>query len=249
MWRLRKAVRREVRELPQSRIISGILATRKGKATKFAAFFCLFTVLTGCLGGGVTRTPEGLDISHHNVVTDWKAVKADFIFVKATEGSNWTDPDWTANQKGARAAGIPVGAYHFMTTSSSAESQFEHFRRVVHKDSIDLIPVLDIEKQTPGYVLSRKTLQAEVRTWVDLCEKHYGKKPILYSKQSFYLKNFAGSFGDCLYWCGEVDSSEAYVSFTDWCLWQYKISHTPGIKGKVDHNRMSPYHTFAELWL
>ena len=31
---------------------------------------------------------------------------------------------------------IPVGAYHFMTTSSSAENQFEHFKRVVPKDKI-----------------------------------------------------------------------------------------------------------------
>lgn len=235
--------------MPQGRIIKGTLVHFKRKATRFAAFFCLLFCLGACLGGRGERVPEGLDISHHNIVTDWKAVKADFIFVKATEGSNWVDPDWTANQRGARAAGIPVGAYHFMTTSSPAEAQFEHFRRVVHRDSIDLVPVLDIEKQTAGHILPRKALQEEVRTWVDLCEKHYGKKPILYSKQSFYLKNFAASFGDCLYWCGDAGSSEAYVSFTDWCIWQYKISHTPGIKGKVDHNKMSPYHTFAELWL
>ena len=225
------------------------MAKSNGKATKFAAFFCSLSLLGGCLGGGGTRVPEGLDISHHNIVTDWSSVKADFIFIKATEGSNWVDPDWVANQRGARAAGIPVGAYHFMTTSSPAETQFAHFSRVVHRDSIDLVPVLDIEKQTAGHLLSRKALQAEVRTWVDLCEKHYGKKPILYSKQSFYLKNFAGPFGDCLYWCGDADSSEAYVSFTDWCIWQYKISHAQGIKGKVDHNKMSVYHTFAELWL
>ena len=235
--------------MPQGRVISGVLANAKGKATKFAAFFCLITTLCSCLGGGSGRVPEGLDISHHNVVTDWKAVKADFIFIKATEGSNWVDPDWKRNQRGARAAKIPLGAYHFMTTSSDAASQFENFRRTVHRDAIDLIPVLDIEKQTPGHILSRRDLQAQVRIWVDLCEQYYGKKPILYSKQAFYLKNFAGSFGDCLYWCGEVDSSEAYVSFTDWSIWQYKISHTSGIKGKVDHNRMSPYHTFAELWL
>ena len=205
--------------------------------------------LASCPGGGGTHVPEGLDISHHNIVTDWKAVKADVIFIKATEGSSWVDPDWERNRKGARAAKIPVGAYHFMTTSSDAAAQFENFRRAVPRDSIDLVPVLDIEKQTPGYILARRDLQAQVRTWVDLCEQHYGKKPILYSKQSFYLKNFAGAFGDCLYWCGETGSSEAYVSFTDWCIWQYKIAHTPGIKGKVDHNKMSPYHTFAELWL
>jgi lysozyme len=225
------------------------LANSKWKATRFAAFFLSVLLLGSCIGGKKVHVVEGLDISHHNTVTDWSAVKAEFIFIKATEGSNWVDPDWEKNRRGAVSAGIPVGAYHFMTTSSDAEAQFNNFKSVVDKESIDLLPVLDIEKQTPGHILPRKELQAQVRIWVELCEQYYGKKPILYSKQAFYLKNFAGALGDCLYWCGEVDSSEAYVSFTDWCIWQYKISHTPGIKGKVDHNRISTYHTFAELWL
>lgn len=205
--------------------------------------------MVSCLGGGTPRTAEGFDISHHNAVTDWGSVKADFIYIKATEGSNWIDPDWQTNRRAAIRAGIPVGAYHFMTTSSPAEAQFEHFRSVVHKDSVDLVPALDIEKQTAGYVMPRKALQAHVRAWVNLCIEHYGRAPVIYCSQSFYLKNFAGSFGDCPYWCGETGSSEAYVSFTDWCIWQYKISHAPGFKGKVDHNKLSPYHTFSELWL
>ncbi|MBO4446957.1 MAG: hypothetical protein J5764_02395 [Bacteroidales bacterium] len=216
---------------------------------RFLAILFLLPMLFSCNWQTGRQVKEGLDLSHHNTVTDWKAVKADFIYIKATEGANYKDPKWHSYSLNAAAAGIPVGAYHFLTTSSSAEDQFKNFSSSVPKGSIQLIPALDIEKQTPGAILPRKELQQLVRRWVTLCDEHYGRKPVIYCSQAFWLKNFAGVFSDCPFWCGDPGETEAYVSFTDWSIWQYKVSHVPGIKGKVDLNRLSAYHSLEELML
>jgi lysozyme len=95
------------------------------------------------------KSGYGVDLSHHNTVTNWELVEADFIFLKATEGSTFTDSKYISYRDKAQKHGIAVGAYHFMTTSSSAKRQFQNFYRVVG-ENIDLLPVLDVEKQTKG---------------------------------------------------------------------------------------------------
>ncbi|MGR6763258.1 GH25 family lysozyme [Paenibacillus sp. ALE3] len=37
-----------------------------------------------------------------------------FAFVKASQGQRYVDPTFIANVKGARAAGLLLGAYHFL---------------------------------------------------------------------------------------------------------------------------------------
>jgi GH25 family lysozyme M1 (1,4-beta-N-acetylmuramidase) len=61
----------------------------------------------------------GIDIYNRTRVNglDLARVKAagySFTIVKATEGVSYTDPSFTANVDGARAAGLLVGAYHLL---------------------------------------------------------------------------------------------------------------------------------------
>ncbi len=174
----------------------------------------------------------GVDLSHHNTVEDWGKVTASFVYLKATEGESHQDDRFLSFVEGAKRQGIAVGAYHFMTTSSSAENQFRNFYSVVKDAKLDLIPVLDIERQTKGHPVSAEKLRSEVRVFVDLCKKHFGKTPIIYCSQPFYTKYFLGRFGDCKYWCGDVDCPAALPHV----IHQKTIKHVPGIKGKVDYN-------------
>ncbi len=121
----------------------------------------------------------GVDLSHHNNVTDWNSITASFIYVKATEGTTHVDSKYKDFVTNANKRNIPIGVYHFMTTSSSAKSQFYHFYKNTKELNLQLIPVLDIEKMTKGYSISKKKLQSEVRIFVNLCKKYYGKTPII----------------------------------------------------------------------
>lgn len=176
------------------------------------------------------KSGYGIDLSHHNTVTNWEQVEADFIFLKATEGSTFTDPKYTSYRDKAQKHDIAVGAYHFMTTSSSAKRQFQNFYRVVG-DNIDLLPVLDVEIQTQGHPKTKSQMYLHVKTFVDLCIEHYGKKPIIYSSEWFYTHYKLDELG-CLFWSGDVDS-QVHIPHV---IHQQTIKSVPGIAGKVDYD-------------
>lgn len=191
---------------------------------KVIMFFALFSVLD--------INAYGVDLSHHNKVTDWNSITASFIYVKATEGATHVDSKCKNFIINANKKGIPVGVYHFMTTSSSAKSQFYHFYKNTKGLNTQLVPVLDIERMTKGYSISKKKLQSEVRIFVNLCKKYYGKTPIIYCSQHFYMKYFLGKFDDCMYWCGDVN----YPALISHIIHQKCIKKVPGIAGRVDYN-------------
>lgn len=174
----------------------------------------------------------GVDLSHHNTVEDWDKVTASFVYLKAAEGETHQDEKFFGFAKEARKRNIAVGAYHFMTTSSSARNQFFNFYNTTKQVKLDLIPVLDIERQTKGHTVSKEKLRSEVRVFVDHCKEYFGKAPIIYCSQPFYIKNFRGHFEDCGYWCGDVD----YPAALPHVIHQKTIKHVPGIMGKVDYN-------------
>ena len=70
----------------------------------------------GGVDAGKVRV-DGIDVSHHNGTIKWNEVvknrKIKFVYVKATEGRSHKDTKFSQNVKGARKAGLEVGAYHF----------------------------------------------------------------------------------------------------------------------------------------
>lgn len=170
----------------------------------------------------------GIDLSHHNTVENWNNVTATFVYLKATEGMDYVDPTYSERVEECNKRNILVGAYHFMTTSSSPEKQFKNFKRTVNKKSISLIPVLDIERNKDN--LSVMELRRRVKIFSELCKKEYGKYPIIYCSQGFYLKYFVGLPND--FWCGNVNE-KVYIPHI---IHQLTIKNVPGIKGKVDYN-------------
>ena len=98
---------------------------------------------------------------------------------------------------------------------------------------MDLIPVIDIERQTKEYEVSGKELRKRVRAFVNLCKKHYGKNPIIYCSQPFYTKNFLGQFNDCKYWCGDVYDPVVLAH----AIYNKRATKVVAIKSTVDpHN-------------
>src|ERR1700684_4288039 len=60
---------------------------------------------------------HGIDVSKFQGDIDWNAVAysgVKFAWIKATEGGDRADARFQANWEGAKAAGAPHGAYHFV---------------------------------------------------------------------------------------------------------------------------------------
>lgn len=98
----------------------------------------------------------GLDISHHQDLSlDLARCKREgisFVFIKSSEGSTFTDPEFAANLAEARAAGLMVAAYHYVRSNSTAADQVTRIRQVVPSD---VAVILDVEDGSGGVALVR----------------------------------------------------------------------------------------------
>ncbi len=96
----------------------------------------------------------GVDVSHWQGVIDWAKAKAAgvvFGFAKATESDDYTDPRFTANIAGMRAAGVVPGAYHFLRPGN-ASGQADRFVRTAPPDVIHALDVEASDLDVAGWV-------------------------------------------------------------------------------------------------
>jgi len=184
---------------------------------------------------------HGIDVSHYQGDIDWKMLgqtrqgqfPIQFIFMKATEGGDYTDDRFAANFDSARVHGFVRGAYHFYNPKTDANQQADFFIQSVKLEPGDLPPVLDIEKKGKDM----KKLQADLKVWLRKVENHYGVKPIIYASYKFKTRYLNDSvFNTYPYWIAHyyVDSVR-YEG--DWRFWQHTdVGTLPGIDEKVDLN-------------
>lgn len=75
------------------------------------------------------------DISHHQAAVDLAAYKRaghDRIILKATEGTGFTDPTFTARWRRAGQLGLARVAYHFARARFDGADEFDHILTVVN---------------------------------------------------------------------------------------------------------------------
>lgn len=187
---------------------------------------------------------QGIDVSRHQGAIDWDATRRGgtrFVFMKATEGKDHMDPNFYANWRGARDAGIPRAAYHFMTWCSTAAEQAAWFRQIVPNDPDALPPVLDLEWNNHSSCknrFGRADVLEKVRVMLAAMEAHTGKLPIIYTDMTFHRDILEGEYFDNPFWLRSVaaEPRERYNGrvFT---FWQYtQTGRVAGVRGDVDRN-------------
>ena len=129
-----------------------------------------------------------------------------------------------------------IGAYHYYCPNISSSVQAKNFIKNVKLQKGDLPPVLDIEKTSS--VQSLGQLRKGLKNWIKIIEKHYGVKPIIYTGDSFYLKNLKSDsyFRNCpRLWIANYNNVKRPRS--NWHFWQFSDrARIAGIKGMVDMN-------------
>jgi lysozyme len=224
----------------------------RGVRLRRLALLLLSTVLLGVLavpdasaGGGLS----GVDVSNYQHdngrAIDWAAVRRSgrtFAFLKATEGTGYTDPWFTREWAAAAGAGMVRGAYHYADPSQSADAQAAHVVAVVGstREQRDLGIVLDLES-TGG--LSQGRLVAWAHAFLDGVERRTGRVPILYSYPYFWQTAMGGdgSFGAYPLWLASYSRSTPapLPGWPRWTFWQSSSSgQVPGVPGTVDLDAM-----------
>ena len=200
---------------------------------------------------------HGVDVSRWQGDIDWMKLRtqgANFAFIKATDGGDHLDPMFQKNWRRAKEAGIKRGAYHFFYWCRVASSQAEWFIRNVPKDPDALPPVIDAEYNGESSCkkrLSRAKYVEKIRVFAEMLERHYGKRPIIYTAPDFYADNLSGELTEYPFWLRSVAAhpSKRYPN-RRWMFWQYSgsgLSH--GVSGKIDLNVFSGSENDWHNWL
>lgn len=205
-----------------------------------------------------TYPVHGTDVSKYQGSVDWAALRKGnirFAFIKATEGGDRVDDYFEVNWRNAKAAGIPRGAYHFYYFCRSAKEQAEWFIRNVPRDAGALPPVLDMEWNhlSPSCKLrpDAETVKAEMRVFLDIVTRHFGKKPIIYTSIDFYDDNRLDQFGGYDWWLRSV-SMHPHDRYNrrHFLFWQYTgTGELPGVTGDADINVFFGTDAHWQAWL
>lgn len=198
------------------------------------------------------RYKEGIDVSHYQGHIDWDQVagstKISYVYLKATEGANFLDDTYERNLREARRVGLSVGSYHFYRPNVSPEEQLRNLTTYVKAAEQDLVPLIDIESR--GKVSEQKFV-ADLKTFIRMVERHYGKKPLLYSYQNFYNRHLSGEFAGYPWMIAKYQSERPILNDgKDYIMWQYSSTGSiPGIKGNVDRSRLMGNHSLHQIGL
>lgn len=200
---------------------------------------------------------HGIDLSRFQGTVDWRRAAASgvrFAFVKATEGGDRVDPMLADNLRGARQAGVPVGAYHFYYFCTEPEVQARWFIRNVPRRRISLPPVLDLEWNPYSPSCTLRPEPREVRRvaarFIALLTDHYGQRPIIYTTPEFWPRNGIARLGGEFWLRSVADHPTQVYPNARWQFWQYSgTGRVPGISGRVDLNAFAGSMTAWQDWL
>ena len=190
------------------------------------------------------KIPDGarhfcVDLSHHNDHIVWDSLKVvvdrsghttkdllhakniypvSTVIIKATEGERMVDKRFDEYWAEAGKRPYTRGAYHFFRTSKDPQKQADRFIATVKLRHKDLSPVLDIETMHAG--CSKEELNRKALAWLQAVEKHYGRKPIVYTSDSF-ARDILSSAITAHYpmWIARYNRKEP--RFSGWTMWQF----------------------------
>ncbi|MEV7075513.1 lysozyme [Streptomyces sp. NPDC093990] len=185
--------------------------------------------------------PRGHDVSSHQKNVDWRKARAKgarFVYVKATESTDYRNPRFGQQYNGAREAGIIRGTYHFaLPDRSSGRAQAAYFVRnggAWSADGWTLPPALDVEynpydRKHKCYGLSRARMVGWIRSFSEEVERLTGRRPVIYTTAHWWNACTGGSgafAGDHALWMARYGSDPGALpgGWSYWTIWQYDNS-------------------------
>jgi lysozyme len=189
---------------------------------------------------------HGIDVSKFQGDIDWNAVAnsgVKFAWIKATEGGDRLDQRFQANWSGAKAAGIAHGAYHFVYWCRPPLEEIRWFEQNAPAEDDALPPVLDVEATPTSKTCHRHLTEAgavaDMKVMLEEMERHYGKRPIIYTTVDFYQAILSdGAFMDYSIWVRSTKYHPAVkYGLRPWRFWQYQSDGSvAGIASHVDRD-------------
>lgn len=197
--------------------------------------------------------PKGVDVASHQhpfgTRVDWRQVRLNgysFALIKATEGTQYTNPFFEQNRREARRSAMIIGTYHYARPDQSPIRQALHYADTIQcqDNPLDMPPVLDIET-TGG--LGPILLQAWTAVFLNTLNIRCGTNTMIYTYPHFWRTAMRNTplFSFAPLWIADYNGQDRPSKplpggWTSWKIWQYtSLGQVPGISAVVDLNRFN----------
>ncbi|MCT3279800.1 GH25 family lysozyme [Lactiplantibacillus plantarum] len=191
---------------------------------------------------------NGFDVASYQAGMNVGEVAGDFVLVKATEGIDYTNPEFNGHAKQTLSAGKKLGVYHFIRNDSDIKQQADYFLTVVKPYIGKAMLVLDFENTT-GSTIQNQAGVGLAKQWLDYVYQKNGVRAVLYTGLSCENALDWSSVVKANYglWIAQYNNYDAvigyqprdlYGSLKDWktaVMFQYtSTGRLPGWNGNLD---------------
>lgn len=187
---------------------------------------------------------DGIDVSGWQGNIDYSEVASsgiEIVYMKASEGTSFVDPYFNQNYTNAKANGLKVGFYHYLTARSNSEAvaQANFFVSTISGKTPDCRLAMDFESFGN---LSAEEINEIGLTFMQTVENLSGKEMVIYSDTSNASNIFGGGLTNYPLWVAqyEVEEPTPNGNWDSWVGWQYTdAGEISGINGYVDRDRFT----------
>jgi len=166
------------------------------------------------------------DISHHDENLDFAALKSqgyDGVIIKATQGVDYIDPALDTNVKGAKAAGLHIGFYHYFSFKTDINEQIKDFLEAIAPYSFDYLPTLDVEIDKTNNATVPPDIMAKAKQFLNAVKVAKGGA-MQYANPSFIDGYYDDTVSDYPLWIAHYGVPEPadVKHFSNWIGWQHQ---------------------------
>lgn len=186
-----------------------------------------------------TTIYQGIDVSEWQGDIDFSSVYKDgieIVYIRAGEGSDYTDSYFEKNYQNAKEAGLKLGYYHYVTATSveEAKEQAQFFYSLIKDKTINCYPAMDFESFSG---LTTDEINEIALAYLEELENLLGFTPALYSDADDTETIWEAVLSKYPLWVADYDTAKP-DSTGDWNTWygfQYEDTGTvSGIDDDVD---------------
>ena len=188
-----------------------------------------------------SATFEGIDVSVYQGEINYEEVKdvgIDFVYIRSSEGTTYIDSYFRRNYEQAKANGLKVGFYHYLTARNveEAKAQAEFFVNTIRGTSPDCKLAMDFESFGN---LSIGEINEISITFLNTVKSLSGKDVIIYSDAYNARNTFDSRLTEFPLWVAEygVQTPIENGKWENWAGWQYtSTGRVSGIDTYVDRD-------------
>lgn len=187
---------------------------------------------------------EGIDVSKWQGDIDFSKVASSgiqIVYIKATQGTNYVSPTFEKSYQNAKANGLKIGFYHYVTaiTEEEAEAEAQFFASKIQGKEVDCRLAMDFEEFGN---LDNNEINAIGLAFLKRLQELTQKPVVIYSNTNDARTIWSGEIINYPLWVAEygVNEPQDNGKWQTYIGWQFTdVGEISGINGYVDRDKFT----------